>query len=83
MTPAKGFPNGSGFEALGKEILANGVHYADAADLKAAEFIVTALNERVAFARLHKAAHAYLHAASERTARIAAAELREALEVAA
>jgi hypothetical protein len=67
------------FEAHGKQVFRDGEHFADAADTKAAQLIVETMKSSAGFARLHRAAEAYLRAASERTARIAAADLREAL----
>jgi hypothetical protein len=68
------------FEAHGKQVLRGGKHFADAADPAGAELIADTLNGHGDFTRLHRAAQAYLRAASERTARIAAADLRAALE---
>lgn len=71
----------SAFTRMGKQILANGYHYADASDERAAEFILEALNAADAYERLHKAASDYFRAASDRTSRHAApalaAELRK------
>lgn len=41
----------AGFTALGKQVLAQGGHYADAADVKAAEFIAEPCNALVAARR--------------------------------
>lgn len=68
------------FEAHGKQVLRDGKHFADAADPAGAALIADTLSGQADFVRLHSAAQAYLRAASERTARIAAADLRDALD---
>ena len=70
---------GSIFTHVGKQVLANGHHYADAADVTAAECIVEALNGRNEHRRLRKAASDYFHATTDRTSRMAAPALRDAL----
>lgn len=67
------------FTSLGKQVLERGCHYADACNPLAAQAIADALNALPAFHRLHSAAHAYLHASSDRTARLTAEPLRAAL----
>jgi hypothetical protein len=64
------------FTSLGKQVLVNGKHFADAATVENAADMVWFLNR---YPVLHEAASNYLHAMSDRTARIAASALREAL----
>lgn len=64
------------FYNLGKQVLLNGKHYADAASVEVAEQIVYAGNT---LPKLFHAAHAYFHATTDRTSRLAAPALSEAL----
>lgn len=64
------------FTHTGKQVFANGKHFADAATVENASDMVWFLNR---YPVLHTAASNYFHAVTDRTARLAAPALSEAL----
>lgn len=73
--------SGPTYTHVGKEVLRDGKHFADAADLFSAIAITNALNAGAEHDRLRKAADDYLHAVTNRTAAMAAKNLRDALAI--
>lgn len=70
------------FSHLGKQVLCNGEHFADARDAVAASAITVALNDRPLLTEVYHAAHDYLHSVHRTSTWVASQRLSAALKAA-